>query len=111
MQPQTKLGLGVLLWKSDSAKEYRQDCQSHIVGGSARKGASSGDQASSALSSRIQFAQQGAEVLGDRGNQATGSSSIRKTRILPEVAKHLEKMGLAATKEAADPRAALAGLA
>ena len=111
MQPQTEPGLGVLLGKSDGAQENCQNCQPHIVSGSAWQGAGSGNQPPCALSRSIQFAEQGAEVLGDRGDEAAGGGTIRKARVLPEVAKHLEKMGLAAAEEATDPCAALARFA
>ncbi len=111
MQPQTEAGLGVLLGQADGAKQDSQDRQPHIVRCSAGQRPGRGDQAARAPSCCVQLAQQSAKVLRDRWNEAPGLRSVRKARVLPQVAEHFEEVRLSASEEAADPGSSLAGLA
>ena len=79
MKPETEAGLGVLLGKADGAKQDSQDRQPHIVGRAAGQRAGRGDQAARAPSRRVQLAEQGAKVLGNRWNKAPGGGAVRES--------------------------------
>ena len=57
----------------------------------------------------LQLAQKGAQILGDVGHQAPGGRTVVEGRVLPEIGRHLQDMGLAAAVKSTDPCPFLAG--
>ena len=110
VEPQAELRLRVLLGEADAAKQDGQDREPDVVGGPAREGAGSREQASGALAGGVELAQQTAQVVGHRRHQAARRRAVRELRVLPQVAQHLQQVRLAAAEEAADPCGLLARL-
>ena len=109
-QPQDKSGGCEILRQVNGTKDQLQESEARVLHIACAQRARSGPQPAEALRAVGEFDEQFLDLARKVSNRAS-RRAIGESVVHPEVAQHLDEMGFAGAKEAADPRRLLLGFA
>ena len=106
VEPHHETGDGILFGQSGGFEQNAQKRQAHAALRACAQCARNGVQAAVALGPDAELPQGVPDFLRQTGD-APGGGPVRKNRVVPEGAQHLDEMGLARTEKTADPHPGL----